>query len=79
MRQVVEYAPDAVASGLTALLVVAVVVMGFAGLGTAAMARGILPSLLETVYASLWMYAAGAVGVAIVASGLTYFVRKRSG
>lgn len=79
VRQVVEYAPDAVSSALTALLVVSVVVMSFAGMGTAAMARGILPSMLETVYASLWMYAAGATGVAIIASGLTYFVRKRSG
>lgn len=79
VRQAVEYAPDAVSSALTALLVVAVVVMGFAGMGAAAMARGILPSMLETVYAGLWMYAAGATGVAIIASGLTYFVRKRSG
>ena len=72
-----EHAPDAVAASLTALLVVAVAVMCFAGLGAAALTRGILPSLLDTIYTNLWMYSAGAVVVAVIASVLTYFVRKR--
>lgn len=70
---------DAVTSGLTALLAVAVVVMWFAGLGAAALVRGITPSLLESVYSNLWMFAAGAVVVAGIAGGVTYLLVKRSG
>lgn len=79
VREVVEYGPDAISASLTALLVVAVAVMCFAGLGAAALARGILPSLLDTVYTNLAICAGGALGVAVIASVVTYFVRKRSG
>ncbi len=76
----VEYGPDAVSTGLTALLVVAVAVMCFAGLAAAGLVRGITPALLEAVYSNLWVYAAGALGVGVIASGVTFFVaKKRSG
>lgn len=75
---VVEYAPDAVSSSLTALMAVAVVVMLVAGLGAAALVRGITPGLLETIYAKLWMFAGGAVVVAGIAAAVTYVLAKRS-
>ncbi len=79
VKQVIEYAPDALSASLTALLVVAVGVMGIAGLGVASLVRGVQPALLEAVYANLWVYAAGAAGVAIIAAAVTYIVGKRAG
>lgn len=79
VREVVEYAPDAVSNSLTALMAVAIVVMLFGGLGAAALVRGIMPSLVEAVYGGLWMYAGGVLGVAIVAGAITYVMAKRSG
>lgn len=77
-RTVVEYGPDAASSSLTALMAVVVIVMWFAGLAGAALTRGVVPSLLKTIYASLWMYALGAVVVAGLAAAITFFVSKRS-
>lgn len=75
----VEYGPDAVSTSLTAAMVVAVVVMWFAGLGAAALVRGITPALLQTIYANLWIYAVGALAAGVVAAAVTFLVvRKRS-
>ena len=41
--------------------------------------RGITPALVQALYANLWMFATGAVGVGAVAGGVTYFVSRRSG
>ncbi len=80
VREVVEYGPNALSTSLTALLIVAVAVMWFAFLGAAALVRGITPALLQGIYANLWMYAVGALGVGAIAAGVTYFVvKKRSG
>jgi hypothetical protein len=79
VTEVVEYGPDAVSACLTALMVVAVPVMLLAGLAAGAMVRGVLPSLLEFMYSSLWVFAAGALGVALAAAAVTYFLAKRSG
>ncbi len=80
VREVVVYGPDPVSSALTALLVVALVVMLVGGLGAASLVRGITPSLLETIYAKLWMFSAGSLVVAIIAGAVTFFVaKKRSG
>lgn len=80
VREVVEYQPDAVSNSLTALMVIAVAVMWIAGLGAAAMVRGITPALLQAVYANLWIYSAGAVGAVVVGGTVTYIVtKKRSG
>jgi len=76
-EMVVEYGPDALSTSLTALMVVAVVVMWFAGLGAAALVRGITPALLQTVYANLWIYATSALVVGIVAAVITFFVVKK--
>lgn len=75
----VEYGPDAVSTGLTALMGVAVVVMWFAGLAGAALVSGTVPSILKGVYANLSLYAGCALGVGLIAAALTYFIAKRSG
>ncbi len=80
VSEVVEYGPDAVSTSLTALMVVAVAVMWFAGLGAAALVRGVTPALLQTVNTNLWIYVAGVVGAAAIAGMATYLViQKRSG
>jgi len=73
----VEYGPDALSSGLTAAMIVATVVLGFGGLATAAMIRGVVPSIIETVYDNLAMYSGGALLVGVVAAAITFFVAKR--
>ena len=80
VREVIEYGPDAVSASLTALLVVALVVMWFAGLGAASLVRGIVPGLLQTIYSNLLVFVGGALGVGIIAAAVTYLVvKKRSG
>lgn len=78
VTRVVEYAPDAFSTALTAALVVAVVVMWVAGLAGAALVRGVMPSLLNSVYSNLAMYTGGAVLVAGAAAAVAFFVTKRS-
>ncbi len=78
-RVVVEYAPDATSAALTALMVVAVAVIWFAGLAGAGMVRGVVPSILKPVYEGLMIYGGGAAGVAVIAAVATYFMAKRSG
>jgi hypothetical protein len=77
--RVVEYAPDPFSTALTAAVVVAVVVMWIAGLAGAAMVRGVMPSLLETVHGNLAIFFAASVLAAGLAAVVTYFVAKRSG
>lgn len=74
---VVEYGPDAVSTSLTALMVVAVGIMWIAGLGAAALVRGVYPSLLKTVYANLMVCVGGALGATVIAGAVTYFVMKK--
>ena len=78
VREVVEYAPDAISAGLTALMVVAVIVMWVAGLAGAAMVRGIAPGIVRGIYDNLAIYAGGAVVVGVIAAAATYFVAGRS-
>lgn len=78
VREIVEFPPDAVSTALTAGLFVAVLVMWFAGLASAAMVRGVVPGLLEVVSDNLAIFTGGAFGVTIVASVVTFFVAKRS-
>lgn len=79
VREVVEHAPDAVTTSLTAVMVVAVVVMWVAGLGTAALVQGVMPSLLQAIYAKLWMFSLGALVAAGMAGAATYLVAKKRG
>lgn len=73
------YAAEATAleSGLTALLAVAVLVMLVGGLGAAAMVRGVLPGLVETLATNGLYFTLGSVGVAAIAMFVTYFVARR--
>lgn len=73
-----EAAPDAASAALTALMVVGVVILWFAGLAGAALVRGVSPSLVRTVQANLPLCVGGAALVAAAAAGITYFLAKRS-
>jgi len=77
VTRVVEYPPDAVSTSLTAVLIVAVVVLWIGGLAAAGMVRGVSPSLIELIYRNLLIFTGAAVGVAAIAGGLTYFVMKK--
>lgn len=74
----VEFAADALSTGLTGLLVMAIVVMGFTGLVAAASIRGVSLPMIEFVYDKLWMFGVGAVVVAGIATGVGFFLGKRS-
>lgn len=78
VTRVVEFAPDATSTALTAAMMVGVVVIWFAGLAALGMLRGMAPSLVQTVYGNLLMYAGIAVGAAVAAGAGTYFWAKRS-
>ena len=78
VTSVIEYAPDAMSTSLTAALVVAVAVMWFGGLGAAALVRGVTPEILRSVYDNLMIFAGGSVLVCGIAAGVAYFLAKRS-
>jgi len=75
---VVEYGADAVSAGLTAMMVVAVIVMAVAGLAGAAMVRGVTPGLLTTIYNKLGMFAGASLVLALLAAGVTFLLARRS-
>ena len=79
VRQVVEYGPDPVTSALTALMVVALAILGIGGLGTAALVQGTVPGIVDWIYTNLLMFAGGAVLIGGIAAGATFFIAKRSG
>ncbi|MEK6674269.1 MAG: hypothetical protein AABZ47_01285 [Planctomycetota bacterium] len=80
VTRVVEYESDPWSTGLTAGMVVAVMVLWVAGLAGAAMVRGVMPSLLNTIYTNLAIFSGVAVAAAGLAVGLTYFFcKKRAG
>lgn len=72
-----EAGRDAMATGLTAAMIVAVVVMWFAGLAGAAMVRGVVPSLLQTVYDNLLICAGGALGLAAIGGGAGFLMARK--
>jgi hypothetical protein len=73
-----EMSADPVSLSLTAMMAVAVVVMWFAGLGAAALVRGITPTIFQWLYDKLMFAAIGAVVAGLAAAGITYLVSKRS-
>ena len=77
VTRVVEYPPDAVSTSLTAVLIVALVVLWIGGLAAAGMVRGVSPSLIEILYKNLLIFTGASVGIAAIAGGLTYFVMKK--
>lgn len=78
VTKVVEYGPDAVSTSLTAAMVVGVAVIWIAGVAAAAALQGVSPSLVSSIYSNMLMFAPGAVVVAGLAAGVTYFLSKRS-
>jgi excisionase family DNA binding protein len=79
VRETVEYGPDAWSTSLTALMIVAVVVMWIAGLAGAAMVRGVAPGIVRAVYDNLAIFVGGACVVGLGAAAVTFFLAKRSG
>lgn len=77
VTRVVEYPPDAISTSLTAVLIVAVLVLWIGGLAAAGMVRGVSPALIDLLYRNLMIFAGAAVGVAAMAGGLTFFVMKK--
>lgn len=75
---VTESAPDAISAGLTALMVVGVVVLWFGGLAAVALLRGVSPKMVTAVHSNLALFAGGAALVAALAAGVTYFLARRS-
>lgn len=69
---------DPASAALTAALAVAVVVMAFGGLASAAMVRGTMPGLLQWISTNMLIFAGGAFGLSIVAAGITFVLAKRS-
>ena len=74
----VSFAPDALSSSLTALMVVVMFVMVFGGLAAASLVRGVSPRIIESIFENLMVYAGGAAGVAVIATGVTFFLVKRA-
>lgn len=71
-------AADVFVAGASGLVVVAIIVMCFAGLAIASMIRGVWPSILDFVYGKLWMFGVGAVVVAGAAMGIGVVLSRRS-
>jgi len=78
VTKVIEYGPDAVSAGLTAAMAVGIAVMWIAGVAAAAALQGVSPTLVSSIYSNMLMFAGGAVLVAGLAAGVTYFLSKRS-
>ncbi len=79
VTKVVEYGPDAVTTSLTASMIVGVAVMWIAGIAAAAALQGVVPSLITTIYSNMLVFAGGALVVAGLAAGVTYYLSKRAG
>lgn len=77
-RATVDSAGDVFCYGASGLVVVALLVMCFAGLTIASMIHGIWPSPLAFVYAKLWMFGLGSLVVAGAAMAAGVFLGKRS-
>ena len=73
-----ETGTDPLASGLTAAMVVATLVLCIGGLAAAAMVRGVNPSLVSLIYGKMVFFAGGSFLLAIIAAVVTFFLAKRS-
>lgn len=79
VRTRVEFAPDAVSTGLTGMLFVSVLVMCIAGLAAAATAQDAWPALLDILYKNNLIVGAASLGALLLALGIGYFIGKRGG
>jgi len=78
VRQVTEYPPDAISSGLTAAMAVALAVMLVGALASVSLVQGTMPGLLTTIYSNLMYFAGGGLLVVILAVAVSYVLAKRS-
>ncbi|MFH1573425.1 MAG: helix-turn-helix domain-containing protein [Acidobacteriota bacterium] len=74
----VPAAEDAFSSGLTAAMVVATLVMCIGGLASAALVRGVTPSIISMIYGKMLYFAGGSLLLVIIATVVTFFLAKRS-
>ncbi len=75
--RVMEYAPDALSTGLTAGMVVAVLTMLLAGVAGAGMVADVVPGIVATLNENLMYVAGGSFLLAALATIITFFVAKR--
>ncbi|MCP4593786.1 MAG: hypothetical protein GY842_23890 [bacterium] len=73
-----EFSPDAVSAALTGLLLVAMAVLGFAGLAVAASLRGGSLPVVDFVFGKLWMFGLGALVVTGIAGAVGFVLGKRA-
>ncbi|NOX57338.1 MAG: hypothetical protein GXP29_00575 [Planctomycetes bacterium] len=73
-----EFAPDAVSTGLTGMMFVAVLVMCIAGLISAAAVKGVQPAILNTLAENNWIVGAGSLGAAVIALGIGIMIGKKN-
>ncbi len=71
-------ATDAVASGLTAAMAVALALMLVGALASVSLVQGTMPGLLSTIYSNLMIFAGGGLLVVIIAVAVSYMLAKRS-
>lgn len=74
-----EAPPDAISTGLTAAMVVAVAVLWVGGLGAVALVQGTTPALLQWIHTNMIVFVGGALGITVIAAGVSFFLAKRSG
>jgi len=75
---VMECAPDAMSSGLTAAMAVALILMLVGALASVSLVQGTMPGLLSTIYSNLMYFAGGGLVVAILAIAVGYLLAKRA-
>ncbi len=78
VTRVVEYGPDAISTGLTAAMGVAVLMTWIGLFASMALLQGVTPSLLGWMNSNLLIVAIGALGLTGIAAGVAYFLAKRS-
>ncbi len=71
------YAPDALSTGLTGMMFVGVLVMCLAGLTVASATQDVWPAIMETLFNNMLIVGGAALGGALIALGLGYYVGKR--
>lgn len=78
VRRVVEHAPDAVSSGLTSAMAVALAIMLVGALASVSLVQGTMPGLLSTIYSNLMYFSGGGLLVVIIAVAVSYFLARRA-
>ncbi|GJM25198.1 MAG: hypothetical protein DHS20C16_16130 [Phycisphaerae bacterium] len=74
-----EFPPDAVSTGLTGMMFIAVLTMCIAGLASAAAVKGVYPDILDTLAQNNWIVGAASLGAAVIALGIGIMIGKKSG